>query len=148
MKNKDLLIVSQLRENSRTPVKCIGKAIKMCRATVAERLKLLQKRVIKKYTCLVDFSELGYVRLLFSISLHSKDKDVFRRYIQGHSLLNNLFETGDGSDYFVEMIFSDKTEAEDFISSLQRGFNPLELHFFFVQQDIVREYFLQNWVEA
>jgi len=144
MHTTDMQIVSQLRQNARMPVFYLSKAVKRCRATVTYRLKELQSKVIQQYTVLVDFSALGYLRLLFSVSLDNQEKDVFCRYMIHHAALNNLSQTTNGPDYFIEMIFADRNEAEEFLSSLQKGFRLTQLQYFFVEKDLVREDFLKG----
>ncbi len=157
---KDLLIVSQLRENARAPVHHISRAVKLCRATVTEKVKELQSNIIRQYTCLVDFHALGYgLRLSFILTLAEEDKLIFCRYIQQHPCANNLYivnyvdqlridtilnKTRDGSDYLVEMVFRNNTEADRFLSSLQNAFTILHLHVFIIEHDVLRESFLQN----
>jgi DNA-binding Lrp family transcriptional regulator len=145
MKTKDLLIVSQLRGNARVPVLGISKAVNLCRATVAERVRVLQKQVIQKYTALIDFVALGYgTRLGLTVRLAERDKLVFVRYLEQHACLNNLYKTTDGADFFVEMIFASIEDADAFVQDLSRGFALKSLHAFFIERDLVREAFLQN----
>jgi DNA-binding Lrp family transcriptional regulator len=145
MKTKDLLIVSQLRENARTPVQGISKALNMCRATVAQRVRCLQRGIIQKYTAIVDFMALGYVvRLGLVVRLLPSDSLIFSRFIRQHRCVNNLYKAKGGADYFVEMIFGSRQEADEFIRDLSQGFSFTSLQIFSIEKDIVREAFLQN----
>ena len=145
MNSNDILIVSQLRSDARKPILEISTCLKICRATVTDRLRILQTTVIQKYIALVDFKKLGYpVQLCFSITLAEEDKEVFCRYIQQHPLLNNLYKLQEGFDYFIEMHFPTKKEAEDFLSSLENAFSIIEKQVFFVDQELVRESFFPD----
>lgn len=142
---KDIQIVSQLRENARIPFCDIGRTVKLCRSTVAEKVKAFQFSIIRRYTCLIDFRAVGYtVRLSFLITLAGGDKAVFSRYMQHHPNTNNLYKTRGNGDYLVEMVFQTQQDAEEFLSALQNAFTIHAFHVFFIEQDVLRESFLQN----
>lgn len=142
MKTKDFLIVSHLRSDARKPILEISTALRISRFTVTDRLRTLQRTVIQKYTALLDFRKLGYFHLCFSITLSEEDKEIFCRYIQQHSFLNTLYKLQENGDYFVEMFFPARDEAEEFLSSLQHAFSITQLHLFFVEKPLVQESFL------
>lgn len=57
---KDTAILEQLMKDSRKTTKAIAKVLDIPRATVHDRIvKMEQKKVIKKYTAVPDFSQLG-----------------------------------------------------------------------------------------
>jgi len=57
---KDTAILEQLMKDSRKTTKAIAKVLNIPRATVHDRIvKMEQKKVIKKYTAVPDFSQLG-----------------------------------------------------------------------------------------
>jgi DNA-binding Lrp family transcriptional regulator len=65
MKNKvdtlDLMILRELRENCKQPVKELAKSLRIHPNTLLQRIKKLEKqKVILKYTAEVDFRKLGY----------------------------------------------------------------------------------------
>lgn len=143
---KDIHIVSQLRENARIPFRDIGRTVKLCRSTVAEKVRAFQSCIIRQYTCLIDFRAVGYgVRLSFILTLAEEDKRVFCRYIQHHPNTNNLYKTQGNGDYLVEMIFQAQEDAEHFLAALQKAFTIYVIHIFFIEQDVLRESFLQNY---
>lgn len=137
--------MSLLRQDARQPIQTLGAAISMCRGTVAERLSVLQKEVIRKYTALVDFRKLGFgTRVLFTISLAPEDKEVFGRYIHSHPALNNLYQTTHGADYFFEMIFQNHHAYSLFLEDIEYAFSIRALTTSFVEQELVREAFVTS----
>jgi DNA-binding Lrp family transcriptional regulator len=57
---KDSAILEELVKDSRKTTKAIAKELEIPRATVHDRIvKMEQKRVIKKYTAVPDYSQLG-----------------------------------------------------------------------------------------
>ncbi|RLG51847.1 MAG: transcriptional regulator [Thermoproteota archaeon] len=61
MDSKDLMILSILEENARTPYVEIARRIGISESSVRKRIKKLEKAgVIKKYTAVIDPSKLGY----------------------------------------------------------------------------------------
>jgi Lrp/AsnC family leucine-responsive transcriptional regulator len=57
----DLMILRELRENCKQPVKELAKSLRIHPNTLLQRIKKLEKqKVIIKYTAEVDFRKLGY----------------------------------------------------------------------------------------
>ena len=145
MNKNDFLIVSELRKDARASVLSMCGSLRLCRITVAQRLKKLQQNIIQKYTALVDFRKLGFsIKLVFSITLASHDKTVFAKYIRGHASLNNFYSTAHGADYLVEMIFQTQQEAEHFLEQLCSAFSIIEQHVYYLDQELVRESFFPD----
>ena len=143
--SKDHLLVSLLRQDARQPLRTLGNAISMCRGTVAERLSVLQKEVIRKYTALVDFHKLGFgTRVLFTITLAYDEKKIFGRYILTHPNLNNLYQTTSGADYLFEMIFRNHHDYSLFLEDIEYAFDIRALTTSFVEQELVREAFVTS----
>jgi DNA-binding Lrp family transcriptional regulator len=60
MDDKDAAILEELMKDSRKTTKGIAKELDIPRATVHDRIsKMEQKKVIKKYTAVPDYSQLG-----------------------------------------------------------------------------------------
>lgn len=143
--SKDHMLVSLLRQNARQPVQSLGETISMCRGTVAERLSILQKEVIQKYTALVDFRKLGFgTRVLFTISLAPEEKKIFGRYICTHPCLNNLYQTTHGADYLFEMIFRNYHDYSVFLKDIESAFEGCFLTTSFIEHEIIREAFIAS----
>ncbi len=144
MKTKDLLIVSQLRSNARAPVLVISRAVRMCRSVVAERVRILQKGIITKYTALIDFGALGYShRMLLLVKLIAEDRSVFCRFMQQQEMVNNMYALHE-TDFAVELIFQTHEEGKCFLDALQQAFVFEVYHVFSVREDIIREAFLKK----
>lgn len=145
MDKHDFLIVSELRSDARSPVLSISGTLRLSRVTISQRLKRLQETIIQKYTTIVDFRKLGFsVKLLFSITLASHDKDIFAKYIQKHRSLNNFYSTTHGADYLVEMIFQTQAEAELFLQCLSSAFSIVQQQVYYLDQELVRESFFPD----
>lgn len=145
MKEKDLLLVSALRNDCRQPIITLSTGLRICRATVRERLEKLQKTIIQKYTALVNFKELGYhVKIVLGVTLEEQEREVFLRYIKQHEGVNNLYKGGNGTDYVMEMIFKTKEEADDFLSALEHAFCIEQKQVFFIERDVLRESFFEK----
>lgn len=141
----DLRLVAQLRANARQPVLALSSGLDICRITVTKRLQELQKTVIKKYTALLDFAQLGFpVRVQLSVHPVLEDRSVFERFIQQQGCLNNLYAASHGSAYIVDLVFQTQTEADIFLSQLDAAFSFAEKHVYFIHQELVRESFFHN----
>ena len=59
---KELLIMSHLRENSRKNLTKISKETKIAVSTIFDKIKKYEGGIIKKHTCILDFTKLGFER--------------------------------------------------------------------------------------
>ncbi len=145
MNKNDMLIVSHLRKDARAPILSMSSTLQLCRVTITQRLRKLQRTIIHRYTALIDFRKLGFsVRIVLCISLASYDKDIFCRYIQQHPCVNNLYHAVQGADYLVEMLFPTQEEAEHFLTALDSAFSIVKQHVYYLDQEIIRESFFPD----
>lgn len=117
---KDIDILRILQEEGRIPILELGKRVKLSHETVRYRLrKLEQKKIIKKYTVLLDQELLGYP--LYSLVLVSlgyytaAEWDQFREYLVHHPQVTAV-EKITGTYDLLFVFQSQNTEQFDVIS--------------------------------
>jgi len=77
---KDTSILSALTEDSRKTTKAIAKELEIPRATVHDRImKMEQKGVIRKYTAVPDYSQLGLGVAAFILVQFEAEKGLSQR---------------------------------------------------------------------
>lgn len=77
---KDTAILGELSEDSRKTTKAIAKELGMPRATVHDRIvKMEQKGVIRKYTAVPDFAQLGLGVSAFILVQFEPEKGLSQR---------------------------------------------------------------------
>ena len=57
---KDILIISNLRIDARMPLTKMSRKTNIPVSTIFDRLKINENGLIKKHTCILNFSKLGY----------------------------------------------------------------------------------------
>ena len=60
MTNKEIVIINELRKNSRRSLTDISKDTDTPLSSVFKTVTRLEKTVVRKHTCIVDFAQLGY----------------------------------------------------------------------------------------
>ncbi len=137
---KELLILSHLRENSRKTITDIAKETGIPKSTVFDNINKLKTKVIKKNVSLLDFSKVGYgLRVNFAIK--AKNKKEAREFLANHKNVNSVYKTTNNFDFYIEAIFKNMKEMHDFKDELDNlGIKRSEEHFLI--DDIKREGFM------
>ncbi len=142
LSNKELQILSILRNDARKSAAKISREINVPTSTVFDKIKKFEKRFINSYVTLVDFSMLNYgLRVNFAIKVNNSKKDDLREYLMNHTHTNSLLRINNGHDFFVECVFKNMKQLSEFKESLEdRGVE--EKKEFHVIEDIKKEAFL------
>ncbi len=118
LSEKELIILSELRKNSRKSVKEISNKTKIANSTVIDKLNnLKKKKIIKKHTSLVDFSLLGYpIKVNFLI----KCKENLEKKILDNKHINSIYKIRGEFDFLIQGIFKDMNELANFSDELDK----------------------------
>ena len=143
MISKDLLILSNLRQNARVSLTNMSKKIHMPVSTIFEKIKKHEKTFIKKHTTLIDFSKIGYTaRAQITLKVDKRSKEEISRYLLHHPSINSVYKITNGYDFLLEGIFSNMLGIEEFIETLEDKFKIKQKHVYYVIEDLKREGFL------
>ncbi|MAE13236.1 hypothetical protein CMO92_01610 [Candidatus Woesearchaeota archaeon] len=130
-----------MRNNSRTTLKELSKQTEIPISTLFDKLK--QFPYIKRFTCLLDYKQLGYdLRVLLLLKAPSFKKAELEEYLQSRPRLNTLVEVSNGWDYFVELYFKNIQEYHAFLKSLR--LQTKSYHEIFVLNELKEEAFLSK----
>ena len=144
MKLKELLIMSLLRENARETLTKMSKKTNIPISTIYEKIKSNENGVIKKHTCILDFSRLGFnTRAALSIKVTKTKKEKLREYLKNHTNINSIYKINNGYDFWVECIFKNIRDLEDFIEHLETEFS-IKKDVYYIIDDIKRESFMSD----
>lgn len=142
MKRKDLLLISNLRNNARETLTNMSKKIKMPISTIFDRLRTHQKGIIEKHTTLINFGELGFsTRATITVKVGKKQRDDLRKHLETHLNVNSVYKINNGYDFLVEVVFKGLKEMEEFIESLEEDYR-IKTQVYYIIEDIKRESFL------
>src|SRR3989338_8105364 len=86
---KEIRLMALLRDNARLPLTLVSRTTRIPVSTIFDTLKELNGNVIRKYTAIVDFKQLGYeVRLHLFFKLAPEERDIFQDFLEQSSHIN------------------------------------------------------------
>ncbi|MFW5852413.1 MAG: Lrp/AsnC family transcriptional regulator [Nanoarchaeota archaeon] len=146
MDNKtDLRIVARLREDSRMSLTKISRETGIPVSTIFEKVKKKAGDIVKRNTCLLDFSKIGMnTRANVTLRTVPEHRHELRTFLEKNRNVNSLFKINNGYDYMVDVVFSNMKELEDFLEILEGRFKIKSKHVFYVIEEIAQERFLNN----
>ena len=144
MKEKERLIISHLRQNSRKSLGSISESIEMPISTIYDKINRFNKdKVIKRFTALIDFKKLGYHHhSKIALQVPRFQKQSLQDFLINHPAINSLHEINGGFDFLVETIHKDVKEYLGFIETLNESFDILNKQEFLIVNEIEREKFV------
>lgn len=139
MKEKELILLKHLRQDSRRSLAQISKETNIPVSTLFEILKKLESKAILKHVSLIDFSRLGYsLKVNFAIS--SKQKQELKEFLMQCFNVNSLSSLINGYDFYAECIFKDLKEISKFKEKLEQ-FEIKNLEETFIVDEVKKEGF-------
>jgi DNA-binding Lrp family transcriptional regulator len=145
MNQKEMKILSHLRNNSRIGLTKLSRETQIPVSTIFDKIKALEESVVMRHTSLLDFQKLGYsTRANISIKVDRNDRDGLRDYLVKNQYVNSVYKINNGFDFMFEGIFKEIKEMEDFVELLETKFKILEHKSYFIIEDIKREDFMSN----
>ena len=140
LKNKELKVLQELRNNSRARLTEISKRTGIPVSTIHDKLKSRYEGIITKMTCLVDFRQLGYTaRAFVTLKVEKKDRDALREYLEKNPSVNNIFKINNGYDFMIEGVFKYLQDLEEFSEILDERFSIKEKQVYYIIADVKRE---------
>ncbi|MBT7902855.1 Lrp/AsnC family transcriptional regulator [Candidatus Woesearchaeota archaeon] len=114
---KERLLLSQLRNNSRSSLSKISKNTGIPISTLCETLQKLENKIISKHVSLMDFKEVGFgLKQLFV--LNSSNKNSLKDFLLRQSCVNSVCSLTANHDFFVECLFKNLKEVSIFKEKL------------------------------
>lgn len=101
----DVRILSQLRTSARVPLRTLAASVDAPASTVYARILELQKRVVTRFTCLLDVPSLYPIHAWLWIGITPSDTECLR-YLRVHPTFNTLCRLGPQNRYVAEGFFS------------------------------------------
>jgi DNA-binding Lrp family transcriptional regulator len=142
LNQKDLLLLSFLRDNSREKLTTISRKTGIPISTIFDRLKDFNKKEIRKFSCIVDFSKLGFpIKTKILIKVNSHEREELEKYLNRNEKVNSLFKINNGYNFLIEGIFKSLKESENFVEKLEKRYVIENIQSFYVLNEIKRESF-------
>jgi len=145
MNQKDLIIISNLRQNSRESLTNISKKTHIPVSTLYDKIKAHQNELITKHTTLIEFGKLGFnTRAKIIIKVRKEDREELKTYLIKNPHLNSVYKINNGFDFLIEAVFKNIKEMEDLMEEMEEKFTVKAKQVFYIVDDIKREDFLSD----
>lgn len=142
-KQIDLLL--QLRKDGRQPLTEISRKINMPVSTIFDRLKQNRNNMIKRFTCLLDFSKVGFnCRAHMVFRIRKDQRQEMQQHLLKHPNVNSVYKINNGYDFLVETVFKDLKEADEFAEKVDERFKVHEKNVYYIIEDLAREAFMTD----
>ena len=142
---KDIMMIAQLRENARETLTKMSRRTGIPVSTLYDRLQAHNGRLIKKFTSILDFRELGFsIRANMLIGVDYEDRQKLRDFLEKAYNANSVQTINNDYDYFVEGIFKDIPDLEAFKEKLHATAKISRLQIYIVADEIKKEQFLSG----
>lgn len=125
---KELLILVELRKNSRRSLAEMSRKTDIPSSTIFDKLIELNKAIIRKNVTLFNFDKVGYcVKVNFIIKCR-KEREI-KEFLLRNNNVNSAYRVNNGADFFIECLFKDMHELELFKEELAEfGIDNLKEH--------------------
>ena len=114
---KDLILLRHLRSNSRKSLAKISRETNIPTSTLFDRLTKLERDIVKKHTSLIDFSKVGYSSFV-TFFIKSNNKEKLKSFLSSNKSVNSLCRISPGFDFYVECVFKDLRDVDEFMEEL------------------------------
>lgn len=142
---KEMLILANLRNNSREPLTKMSKRTSIPVSTIFEKMRGYEKKLITKYTSLLDFTELGYTTRATILLKTSKEyRAKLRDYLLINKSLNTVYRVNNGYDFILEGVFKELKEVENFLEKLEKDFGVTDKYVYYIIDEVKREDFMAS----
>ena len=140
MNYEDLKVISYIRNNGRASITDIARDLGLPVIYTLNKIKEYEGGVIKNYTCIVDFSKLGFqVNAEIKLVVKLEDEKKFEKFIGKNQNINSAYSLEKEGEYLIEVLFKKENELNNFMEDLSRKFNLLEYRVHIVKEEIKRE---------
>lgn len=116
----DLLIIAELKENSRQSASQISKKIHMSVSSVSERIKKLEASgVIEKYTIKINRKKNDENLMAFILVNLDRNKKTenFKKLISAHPAVLECHHIAGSSDFILQIVLKDTDALDDFLGN-------------------------------
>lgn len=142
--DKEMLLISYLRQNARKNLTAISRCTGIPVSTLFEKIKQLERSLIKKHTVLLDFSKIGFdVRVNFALKAGKHAREKIMEFLMKHSRVNSVYRINNGYDFMAECIFRSMKEASEFSEQLEE-LKVKEVREYYILDELKKESFMSD----
>ena len=115
----DLKIIKSLTGDARKPYKTVAEDVGVSDATVRKRInRMLEDGIIKTFNVLLDYHKLGrIIKAFIGLNVHPPKLKALVAHLEENPDIQVLYRTTGDVDLFLEVIFRDMEELNEFLES-------------------------------
>jgi Lrp/AsnC family transcriptional regulator, regulator for asnA, asnC and gidA len=145
IKKRDALLLASLRDNARITLTELSKQLNVPISTLYERLKQAEGTLIKRFTAIVDFAQMGYhVKVELLLKVQNSQKDRLKGFLMACEHVNKLQKLNNSFDFCIEGYFKTIVDVDHFVESIEREFPIVDRAIYYVTEDLMNEMFFSN----
>jgi DNA-binding Lrp family transcriptional regulator len=145
VKNKETLLLSHLRNNSREKLTSISKKTGIPIATLFYLLKELEGNRYTKSTILLNFENLGYhSHAQIFLKVNREDKLKARTFLEKQDSVNTVYKTNNGWDFIIETVHNNIKQLDKFIEKIDENFEIKNHQIHYLIEEVKKEDFMKN----
>ena len=127
MDQTDLAILRSLIKNSRVTISQISKEIDVPDATISNRLKKLEKQVIKRYTTILDWKKLGLdITAIIIIQTESERHEFVKEELSRLKEVSEVYSISGEYDILIKIWGGSIGKLNELINSKIRSIDGVE----------------------
>lgn len=140
---KDVQIISYMRQNSRQSLKKVSAKIHIPISTIYDKLKTYENGLIKRHTCLLDFGRLGFsTRANILVKIKKEEREEFKGFLEKNQNINSVYKINNGFDFLFEAVFRNMMELESFVEGIDERFAIKAKQVYYIIDEVKREGFM------
>ncbi|MBM4241446.1 MAG: Lrp/AsnC family transcriptional regulator [Euryarchaeota archaeon] len=127
MDDVDLAILRSLLKNARITISQMSKEIDIPDATISNRLKKLEKDVIKKYTLILDWNKLGLeITAMIIIQTESEKHEFVKEQLSKLEEVSEVYSVSGEYDILIKVWVHGLEELNQLINTKIRSIDGIE----------------------
>lgn len=127
MDDTDLAILRSLIKNSRITISQMSKEIDVPDATISNRLKKLEKDIIKRYTLILDWNKLGLdITAMIIIQTESEKHEHVKEQLSKLEEVSEVYSVSGEYDILIKLWVPGIEELNQLINSKIRSIDGIE----------------------
>jgi len=137
---KDVKILSHLRNNARKKITEIAKETGISATTIYDRVRTHEKSLVKRYVTMIDFTKIGlHATTNFAIKCAREDREKLSNFLVNHENINSLHRVNYGFDFLAEGIFRNIKESQQFGEQLEKEYQIDQILLFNIIEELKKE---------
>jgi DNA-binding Lrp family transcriptional regulator len=141
----EMEFIAHLRQNARQPLRRISSKINIPVSTLYAKLRMYESWFIKKHTCLIDYSKLGFgLKAVLIIKTDKNSREQFKNYLSRHHNVNTSYQLNNGCEFYIEAVFKNIKDLHLLMEEIEDKFSVKSKAMHYVLEEVKTEGFMSD----